>query len=152
MDEVLDEITYIFYRKYGEIQNVAWFASRHGQVLTKNVFRKTIRPAQIIYVDCPRMKTKRLYLKVLGKNKTGNLFVFLHRIIAELYVPGYQKGLQVDHLNGLKWDNRAENLEWVTAKENSRRYNKTADAIRRNLAVGETKKRHWEENKKQLSQ
>lgn len=46
---------------------------------------------------------------------------YLHRIVAEAFYgePGY--GMEVDHLNGVRDDNRSSNLEWVTSKENNRR-------------------------------
>lgn len=42
----------------------------------------------------------------------------VHRLVAEAFVPGYADGLEVNHINGDKADNRAENLEWVTHSEN----------------------------------
>lgn len=43
-----------------------------------------------------------------------------HILIARAFVGGYRPGLQVNHLNGVKRDNRSENLEWVTGSENQR--------------------------------
>lgn len=44
-----------------------------------------------------------------------------HRLIALTWVPGFAEGLWIDHLNGVRTDNRPDNLEWVTPSENARR-------------------------------
>lgn len=44
----------------------------------------------------------------------------VHKLVCEAF-HGPALGRFVDHLNGSKPDNRSENLEWVTAKENTRR-------------------------------
>ena len=43
---------------------------------------------------------------------------FIHRAVAELYVPNPENKPYVDHINTVTTDNRAENLRWVTHKEN----------------------------------
>ena len=42
----------------------------------------------------------------------------LHRIIAEVFIGSPKEFQQVNHKNGIKSDNRVENLEWVTPSEN----------------------------------
>lgn len=54
----------------------------------------------------------------LGKRMPGQL---VHTIVAEAFVPGYEPGLDVDHKNGKKWDNRVENLQYLTRSENLKR-------------------------------
>ena len=63
-------------------------------------------------------KDSRGYLKVnlfyQGQSKTCNV----HKLVATAFLEGWREGLEVNHKNGVKTDNRAENLEWVTSSEN----------------------------------
>lgn len=45
----------------------------------------------------------------------------VHRLVAKAFVPGYEDGLTVNHINGNKLDNRITNLEWVTLADNTRK-------------------------------
>lgn len=42
----------------------------------------------------------------------------LHRVVAELFIPNPDNKPCVDHIDGNKHNNRADNLRWVTHKEN----------------------------------
>ena len=46
-----------------------------------------------------------------------------HRIIWEMFNGKIPEGLQIDHINGVRDDNRIENLQLVTHKQNCQRRN-----------------------------
>lgn len=58
------------------------------------------------------------YLIVTLTNKSGRKRWLIHRIVAVTFIDNVEQKPQVNHLNGIKNDNRLENLEWATISEN----------------------------------
>ena len=86
------------------------------------------------YLNRGRMIKRAFKGQVLKKvlNKDGYHIVSLfdynhklhqgkvHRLVAEAFLPNHEDEKNIiDHINGNKIDNRAENLHWVDAKENA---------------------------------
>jgi predicted XRE-type DNA-binding protein len=62
---------------------------------------------------------KNGYPTVCLAKEHNNRATFVHVIVAKAFVPNPYNKPFVNHIDGVKANNRVENLEWVTAKENT---------------------------------
>lgn len=44
--------------------------------------------------------------------------VYVHDLVASAWIGKRPEGMEIDHVNSMEWDNRAENLRYVEAGEN----------------------------------
>lgn len=59
-------------------------------------------------------------VKLSGGARGDARDVYVHVLVAEAFIGPKPEGMQVNHRNGNKADNRAENLEYLTPSENTR--------------------------------
>ena len=60
------------------------------------------------------------YLCIWFKSKETGIqhWLRVHRAVASMFVPGYEPGLEIDHIDDDYLNNEASNLRWVTRQEN----------------------------------
>lgn len=75
----------------------------HGKIRKVALFRKSNG-----YISVCLCKNNKKYTK------------YVHRLVAEAFVPNPDNKPCVNHINGIKNDNRSINLEWCTYVENMR--------------------------------
>jgi hypothetical protein len=113
---------WMFREEWKEIEDTegVYEVSNYGQIRT--VSRTVIRDnqgnfekkGQIIKSYLTPKGYCRTSIKKGGKFK--NLMV--HRLVADAFIPNLDNKPLVNHKNGIKNDNRSENLEWCTSSEN----------------------------------
>lgn len=90
------------------VKNLEGLYSIDKNGVVKNRFGRTIKS----------FEKKTGYIRI-GLHGNGNDYNFLlHRLIAIAFIPNPHNKPCVNHINGIKSDNRIENLEWVTKSEN----------------------------------
>ncbi len=61
----------------------------------------------------------RLWCPEISKNKDKRIPMRLHRLVAMYHLKNFKSELQINHKNGIKTDNRVENLEIVNNQQNA---------------------------------
>ena len=81
-----------------------------------NVYKMTGQQPMILKTSERGGSSKAVRYNSVYISKAGLKYV--HKLIAETWLSGWNPSLYVDHINGIRKDNMAENLRCLTAAEN----------------------------------
>lgn len=94
------------------------FATNYKVDVEGNVYARKGKMTPIV--------TGQGYLRLKLHCDNGDYKAFLvHRLVAMTYIPNPENKKEVNHINGIKSDNRLVNLEWNTRTENQKHSHRT---------------------------
>ncbi|GES72577.1 endonuclease [Rhizophagus clarus] len=85
------------------VSNLGRIKNKKGMILRRN--------------PCKRKGYIQIGIKINNVYKN----IAVHILVVRVFIPNPENKPHVNHINGIKHDNRADNLEWVTPKENADR-------------------------------
>jgi hypothetical protein len=96
--------------------NSDYEVSSHG-----NFRNSKTKKQKIFNVEALKSTQTRIRVDIKNDLKNGSGF-YLHRVIAMTFIPNPHNLEEVNHIDGNPYNNRVENLEWITREDNMRHF------------------------------
>lgn len=120
--------------------------SNNGRI--KSLSRKIVRKnGQIAIVKEKILKSKKDrygYFFIVLSNNNIRKTILVHRLVAAAFIPNPENKPCIDHIDGDRANNHADNLRWVTVKENQN------NPITKSKWIGKKAKPHHEKAVEQI--
>ena len=99
-----------------------YYIDTDGRVFTEKKGFKNLK-GELRELKPSKKKTGYLYTNIYwGKKLTERASLRIHRVVYETFIGIIPEGFVVDHINDIKSDNRLENLQLLTPKDNTIKY------------------------------
>lgn len=114
----------------------SYYVSNAGEVFSVRS-AKLLRPSP----------TEKGYMRVCLQDHGLKEWKRIHRLVAEAFIPNPHQKETVNHINGIRSDNRVENLEWATMQEQN-----SDDRRRRNMSESMSHSEYVQNKKRRVVQ
>ena len=104
------------YEKCYQVSNFGQVRSLDRIVLVQNRKERLLKG----HILAPAQGRTSPYFQVQLSTRNNTRHFLIHRLVASAFLPDWNSALEVNHKDGNKLNNRADNLEMCTRKENYR--------------------------------
>jgi DNA-binding NarL/FixJ family response regulator len=103
------------YEEYYQVSNLGRIKRKPRKIINKGSnCVQTLKEREIMPY---KWRKGYFVVRLTDENKHVKRY-FIHRLVAQAFIPNPENKSQVNHISGNKADNSVHNLEWVTLQEN----------------------------------